>query len=121
MPVQLRFVIRGQQEAYKHERLEPDDVGEEPVVYSELEGDDECRREGGEPAQRLLARHEGDEYGQEDDDRRHGPLQESELWDLGIDRPWADPVALEGEGLLVEELGSLEGSSVQQDDPEREQ
>src|SRR5215210_5842922 len=117
--IQHRLLISREQEADEHERLEPGDVSVEPVVDGELEGDDERGGEGGEPAQRLLARHEGDEYGEEDRECHHGFLQERDLWYLRIDGPRADPVALEGEGLPVEELGCLEGVPVEQDDPER--
>src|SRR5215210_641573 len=119
--IQRRLLVGRQEEADEHERLEPGDVGVEPVVDRELEGYDERGREGCESAQRLLARHEGDEYGEEDRERHHRPLQERKLGDLAEHRPRADPVALEGEGLVVEEPHRLDGVPVEQDDPEREQ
>src|SRR5918995_4998722 len=122
MPIiQSRLLIRRQQEADEHERLEPDDVGVEPVVDRKLEGDDEGRREGREPAQRLLARYESNEYGEEDGERHKWSLQKRELRDLAEKGPRADPVALEGEGILVEEPRRLDGMPVEQDDPERHQ
>src|SRR3954468_22315881 len=111
-PIQRRLLIRGEEQRDEHERLEPGYVRVEPVVYGELKGDDERRGEGDEPAQRLLARHEGDEDCDEDDERCDGLLQEREPGNLGVDGPRADPVVLEGEGLLVEELYGLEGVPV---------
>src|SRR5918995_2712984 len=120
-PIQRRLVVGRQQEADEHERLEPGDVGVEPVVDGELEGDDERRRECCEPAQRLLTRHESDEYGEEDGERHQRSLQKRELRDLAEQGPRADPVALEGEGPIVEEPRRLDGMPVEQDDPERDQ
>src|SRR5919112_1638827 len=120
-PIQRRLVVGRQQEADEYERLEPGDVGVEPVVDGELEGDNERRRECCEPAQRLLARHEGDEYGEEDGERHQRSLHKRELRDLTEQGPRTDPVALEGEGVVVEAAGRLNGMPVQQDDPERDQ
>src|SRR5215218_5928185 len=120
-PIQRRLLVGRQQEADEHERLEPGDVGVEPIVDRELEGDDERRRECCEPAQRLLARHESDEYGEEDRKRHQRSLQERELGDLAEQGPRTDPVALEGEGVVVEAPYRLYGVSVEQDDPERDQ
>src|ERR687897_129068 len=120
-PIQRRLVVGRQQEADEHERLEPGDVGVEPVVDGELEGDDERRRECCEPAQRLLARHESDEYGQEDRKRHQRSLQRRELRDLAEEGPRTYPVALEGEGVVGKEPSRLYGVPVEQDDPERDQ
>src|SRR5215211_2970440 len=121
MAIQRRLLVGRQKEADEHERLEPGDVGVEPVVDGELEGYYERRREGRQPAQRLLARHEGDEYGEEDRERHQRPLQEGELGDLAEHRPRTDPVALERERTVVEDPRRLDGVSVEQNDPERQQ
>src|SRR5918997_6753868 len=119
--IQRCFLVGRQQEAYEHERLKPGDVGVEPVVDGELEGDDERRRECCEPAQRLLARHESDEYGEENRKRHQRSLQERELRDLAEQGPRADPVALEGKVIVVEEPRRLDWLPVEQDDPECDQ
>src|ERR687889_67039 len=120
MAIQRRLLICRQQEADEHERLEPGNIGVEPVVDGELEGDNERRRECCEPTQRLLARHESDEYAEENRKRHQRSLQEREVGNLAEQGPRADPVVLEGEGLVVEAPRRLAGMPVEQDDPERE-
>src|SRR5688572_19736840 len=103
--VQSRLLVGGWEEGQKDEGLEPGHVGVEPVVGSELEADDQRRREGGEPAHRAAARPDGDYEGKEYDGGQERLLQKAERRDLAEDRPRGLPGSLEGYGLLVEEPG----------------
>src|ERR671917_1763827 len=109
LTVQLRLLVRGEQEAHEDEGLEPRNVRVEPVVDGELERDDDGGGEGGQPSHGAPARHEGYEDGDEDGESGKRPLQESEGRHLGVDGPRAHPLALEAERALVEELRGGDG------------
>src|SRR5829696_1924378 len=64
LPIQRRFLVGGEQEGDEDKGLEPADVGVEPVVDGELEGDDQRRRERREPPDRPLLKHHGDDKGE---------------------------------------------------------
>ena len=98
LPIKRRFLVGGEQEGDEDEGLEPGDVGVEPVVDGELEGDDQRRGERREPPDRPLLQHHGDDEGEEDHRRREDLLQDLERRDLGEDGPRGLPPALEEQG-----------------------
>src|SRR5215207_3394922 len=98
LAIQSGLGVRLDEQREEDEGLEPDDVGVEPVVDGELEGDDEGRRERGQPADGPLFGYHGDDEGEQDRERRERLLQDPEPGDLGEDGPRGLAFPLEGEG-----------------------